>query len=105
MTLDHLANGAEGGSRTRTRLPSAVFETAASAIPPLRRRGRYYSRTSIRSQTNRNAYCVLRVAASGTYHAQHVTHDQISTSLHSISASHTSPGARSNSQSGSRHDD
>ena len=29
--------GAEDGSRTRTRLPSAVFKTAASAIPPLRR--------------------------------------------------------------------
>ena len=28
--------GAEGGIRTHTRLPSAVFETAASAIPPLR---------------------------------------------------------------------
>ena len=27
---------AEGGIRTHTRLPSAVFETAASAIPPLR---------------------------------------------------------------------
>ncbi len=27
---------AEGGTRTHTRLPSAVFETAASAIPPLR---------------------------------------------------------------------
>ena len=29
-------DGAEGGTRTRTRLPSTVFETAASAIPPLR---------------------------------------------------------------------
>ena len=28
--------GAEDGIRTHTRLPSAVFETAASAIPPLR---------------------------------------------------------------------
>lgn len=27
---------AEGGSRTRMKLPSTVFETAASAIPPLR---------------------------------------------------------------------
>jgi hypothetical protein len=27
---------AEGGSRTHTRLPSSVFETDASAIPPLR---------------------------------------------------------------------
>jgi hypothetical protein len=40
VVLGRMANGAEGGSRTRTRLPSAVFETAASAIPPLRRRGR-----------------------------------------------------------------
>jgi hypothetical protein len=34
--------GAEGGSRTHTGLPPAVFKTAASAIPPLRRsvRGR-----------------------------------------------------------------
>jgi hypothetical protein len=31
-----LSGGAEAGIRTRTRLPSAVFETAASAIPPLR---------------------------------------------------------------------
>ena|GEM_PF-6965258 len=31
-----LGFGAEGGSRTHTRLPSTVFETAASAIPPLR---------------------------------------------------------------------
>jgi hypothetical protein len=31
-----LVNGAEGGSRTHTGLPPAVFETAASAIPPLR---------------------------------------------------------------------
>src|SRR5260370_28359888 len=29
--------GAESGSRTRTRLPSSVFETDASAIPPPRR--------------------------------------------------------------------
>ena len=33
-----LKTGAEGGSRTHTRLPPAVFETAASAIPPLRQR-------------------------------------------------------------------
>jgi hypothetical protein len=31
-----LCIGAEGGSRTHTRLPSTVFETVASAIPPLR---------------------------------------------------------------------
>src|SRR5487761_597724 len=31
--------GAEGGSRTLTGLPPAVFETAASAIPPPRRVG------------------------------------------------------------------
>ena len=30
------ASGAEGGSRTRMKLPSADFESAASAIPPLR---------------------------------------------------------------------
>ena len=29
-------SGAEGGSRTHTKLPSTVFETAASTIPPLR---------------------------------------------------------------------
>lgn len=34
--LERAQIGAEGGSRTRTRLPSTVFETAASAIPPLR---------------------------------------------------------------------
>src|SRR5206468_3545933 len=28
--------GAEGGTRTPMRLPSTVFETVASAIPPLR---------------------------------------------------------------------
>ncbi len=33
------ANGAEGGTRTHMRLPSTVFETVASAIPPLRRNG------------------------------------------------------------------
>ena len=33
---DPLSAGAEGGSRTHTRLPSTVFETVASAIPPLR---------------------------------------------------------------------
>src|SRR5437660_11417057 len=32
----YIGRGAESGSRTRTRLPSAVFETAASAIPPPR---------------------------------------------------------------------
>ena len=31
------ARGAEGGTRTPTRLPSTVFETVASAIPPSRR--------------------------------------------------------------------
>ena len=33
---DHGQCGAEAGTRTRTGLPPAVFETAASAIPPLR---------------------------------------------------------------------
>ncbi len=30
-------NGAEGGSRTHTWLPTEDFESSASAIPPLRR--------------------------------------------------------------------
>lgn len=35
--IPHHNAGAEDGSRTRTRLPSTVFKTVASAIPPLRR--------------------------------------------------------------------
>src|SRR3954465_10604432 len=33
---DLCRHGAEGGTRTPMRLPSTVFETVASAIPPLR---------------------------------------------------------------------
>ena len=36
-------HGAGGGSRTHTRLPSADFESAASAIPPLRQKERWVS--------------------------------------------------------------
>src|SRR5262249_5058154 len=40
------AAGAEGGSRTHTESPPTVFETVASAIPPLRRHARHYSRAA-----------------------------------------------------------
>jgi len=35
--------GAEGGSRTHMELPPTVFETVASAIPPLRHHTGHYS--------------------------------------------------------------
>ena len=46
--IELLTRGAKGGSRTRTKSLSAVFKTAASAIPPLwlggPSRGRTYNR-------------------------------------------------------------
>ena len=37
LILEAANGGAEGGTRTHTSLHSTVFETVASAIPPLRR--------------------------------------------------------------------
>ena len=54
-----LEAGAEGGSRTHTGFSPAVFETAASAIPPLRPEG-----SSIRAETSTVAGSPLAVAGA-----------------------------------------
>ena len=59
--------GTEGGSRTRRRLPSAVFETAASAIPPLRPAGN----PSGAANAARNRCGASRRRGAGTLAARH----------------------------------